>query len=411
MTSMILSLKQRLAAGTAIALVIGGVAALASAPAHAQTAPAPFIVGDDPSLNVSYNLTAIATGLQYPYAMNWLPDGTMLVTERPGRLRVIRNGQLDPTPVSGLPNVLVAPSLGLVFQAGLFDVSPHPNFAQNRLLYITYSAGTEQANTLNVARGTFDGRALSNVQVIFTSPTTKPEYQHYGGRIAWLPDGTFLLTHGDGGNPPIQQGNALIREQAQNPGSVWGKILRMRDDGTAAPDNPFVNTQGADARVYSIGHRHPQGVTHDPVRNVIWSHEHGALGGDELNLIQPGKNYGWPRATYSKDYVGATTISAHTNLPGMEAPRLVWTRTVAPSGMFVYTGNQFPQWRGSIISGSLAYQDLRRTILDTSGNIVGQESLRIGQRVRDARQGPDGNIYVTTDEGNGRVFRMSPVTN
>lgn len=390
---------------------LSGAYALGLAGARAQAPqPAPFMVNEDPALNVSYNLNAVAEGLEFPYCMTWLPDGAMLVTERVGRLRVIRDGRLEQAPVGGAPQALVAPSQGLVFQAGLFDVSPHPQFAQNRTLYLTYAHGTEQANTLRLARASFDGRQLTNLQVIYENPQPKPEYQHYGGRIAWLPDGTMLLTVGDGGNPPVRVGDGLVRNLAQNPGSHFGKILRMRDDGTAPPDNPFVNQAGADPRVFSIGHRHPQGVIHDPIRNVIWAHEHGALGGDELNQIRPGANYGWPVVTYSKDYVGATQISPDNARPGMENPRLVWTRTVAPSGLFVYTGDRFPAWRGSLFSGSLAYQDVRRTMVDAQGAITGHESLRIGQRVRDVRQGPDGFIYVTTDERWGRVFQMTPAT-
>lgn len=392
-----------LAAAASLALVAG------QAQAQAPAAPSnTFMAQGDPSLNVSFELTAMAEGLDHPWSIAFLPGGDMLVTERPGRLRVIRNGQLVQAPVTGLPPILVAQQRGLVFQAGLFDVSPHPNFAQNRQLYITYAHGTEQENRLRVARGTFDGQALTNLQVIFEVNTPKTEFQHFGGRMMWMPDGTFLLTVGDGGNPPIASGGQNIRNQAQNLGSHLGKVLRLREDGTAPPDNPFVGRAGAAPEVFSFGHRHSQGIARDPQSGRIWSNEHGPLGADELNLVRAGANYGWPAVTFGRDYVGATVISNDTARDGMEAPRLVWTNAVAPSGLAFYTGDRFPAWRGSLLSGSLHGQDIRRIMLDGEGRVTGQESLRIGQRVRDVKQGPDGMIYVLTDERFGRVFRMAP---
>lgn len=382
---------------TALAVAIG------AAPAAADT----FIVDRDPTLNVDFRLTAVAEGLEHPFSIAWLPDGTALVTERPGRLRAIRNGRLDPTPVAGTPQVLLAAERGLVFQSGLFEVSPHPNFAQNRLLYLTCAAATAQGNRLTLARATFDGQSLGNLQVLWQNPQDKPEFQHYGGRIAWLPDGTMLVTVGDGGNPPVAVGGQNVRNNAQILGSAFGKVIRLRDDGTVPPDNPFVNQAGARPEVFSYGHRHSQGIAVDPTRgNMIWSTEHGPLGADELNIVRAGANYGWPAATWGVDYVGGAQISPVRSQAGMQDPVLLWSRSVAPSGLVVYTGDRFPQWRGSVISGSLAYQDLRRTWFDASGRVAGHESLRIGQRVRDVRQGPDGFLYVLTDEIHGRVFRV-----
>lgn len=384
------------------------VAASAVALAGAASANAPFQAAGDPVLNLNYRQVAVAEGLEHPWSIAWLPDGTALVTERPGRLRAIRNGRLDPTPIAGVPPVLVAPERGLVFQAGLFEISPHPRFAENRLVYLTYAHGTAQDNRLRLARATFDGQRLNDLRVIFEVSQGKPEYQHYGGRIAWLPDGTLLLSVGDGGNPPVEIEGALVREQSQKLSSHIGKILRLRDDGTLAPGNPFAGQPGARPEIFSIGHRHIQGLAVAP-NGTIWATEHGPLGGDELNLIRPGGNYGWPVVSWGIDYVGTPVGTGQRSAPGMIDPVLVWYPSViGASGLMVYTGDRFPDWRGNVFAGGLATQDVRRTVLDAEGKVVRHESLRIGQRVRDVRQGPDGLIYVLTDEIHGRVFRLEP---
>lgn len=384
----------------------------ASALAAAFAVPAvsaPFDIDRDPPLNFDFTAEIMAEGLERPWSLAWLPDGTMLVTERPGRLRAIRDGALDPEPIAGAPEVFRSEEFGLVFQAGLFEVSPHPDFAENNLLYLTYATGTTEANRLTLARAEFDGESLSNLEVLWENPQTKPEYQHYGGRIEWLPDGTMLLTVGDGGNPPVAVDGVMVRTLSQDPGSAFGKVLRLNDDGTVPEDNPFVGEAGALPEVYSLGHRHSQGIAWDPTRGTIWASEHGPLGADELNEIKAGANYGWPEVTWGVDYAGGAEISPVRSQAGMADPLLLWSKTVAPSGMIVYTGDAFPEWRGNIFTGSLSYQDVRRTILDASGRVVGHESMRIGQRVRDVRQGPDGMIYVLTDETHGRIFRLSPI--
>jgi aldose sugar dehydrogenase len=385
-------------------LALGLPALLATTPAMAQIVD----IDRDPPLNVSFRLVAVAEPLEHPWSIAFLPDGTMLVTERPGRLRAIRGGRLDPTPIAGVPRVLVASERGLIFQSGLFEVLPHPGFAQNRTLFISYAAGTPQENRLVVARATFTGTALEDVRVIWQARQAKPEFQHYGGRLAWMPDGTLLVGVGDGGNPPIAVEGRMVRDFAQDRGSHFGKIVRIREDGQPAPGNPFAGQQGALADVFSLGHRHIQGIAVDAANNRIWATEHGPLGADELNLITAGGNYGWPVATHGTDYVGATQISTDRTRTGMADPVLLWSRTVAPSGLALYTGDRFPGWRGNLFSGSLAYQDVRRIMLDATGRPTGHESLRIGQRVRDVRQGPDGFLYVLTDEIHGRVFRMEP---
>ncbi len=392
-------MKRRLFATAGLA------AAAIPALARAQT----FQAAGDPPLNLTYRQTAVAEGLEHPWSIAWLPDGTALVTERPGRLRLLRGNRVEPTPVTGTPPVLVPPERGLVFQSGLFEVSPHPNFAQNRLIYLSYAHGTAQDNRLRLARATLDGNALTNLQVIFEVSQGKPEFQHYGGKILWLPDGTLLLSVGDSGNPPVAVEGRLGRLNAQDLGSHIGKILRLRDDGTAPPDNPFVGRAGAKPEIYTYGHRHVQGLARHP-DGRIFATEHGPLGGDELNLIVAGNNYGWPQVGWGRDYAGGTPVgTGQRSGAGFVDPVLVWYPSViGASGLMVYTGERFPAWRGSIFSGGLATQDVRRTVLGANGQVTLHESLRIGQRVRDVRQGPDGLLYVLTDEIHGRVFRLEP---
>jgi glucose/arabinose dehydrogenase len=223
----------------------------------------------------------------------------------------------------------------------------------------------------------------------------------------WLPDGTLLLALGDGGNPPLRLDGELMREQAQKPGSQLGKILRLRDDGTVPPDNPFVGRDGTDPFIWTLGHRNIQGLARDPASGRLWANEHGSRGGDELNLLTAGGNYGWPRVTYSIEYTFGT-ISRETSRPDMIDPLVVWTPAQAPSGLLFYTGDIFPAWRGDLFSGALKRREIRRIDLDADGRVLGQERLPIGARVRDVRQGPDGFIYVLTDEPGGRLLRLQP---
>lgn len=345
--------------------------------------------------------TTVVEGLDHPWSLAWLPDGSMLITERSGQLRIMRNGQLDPTPIAGVPAVLVGG------QAGLMDVSVHPRFAENRLVYLTYSHGTEQANRTRLARATFDGKSLSNLQVIFEVSPTKSGLQHFGSRIIWLPDSTMLLAIGDGGNPPIQLNGELIRQQAQNRRSRLGKIVRLNDDGSIPQDNPFVKSTDTEPAIWSYGHRNIQGLTFDPINKRIWATEHGSQGGDEANLVQAGGNYGWPIVTYSREYSGEE-ITKERSRPGMVDPKLVWTPAIAPSGLAFYSGDKFPQWKGDLFAGGLVSQDVRHIDLDAQGNVVNQQAIEIGQRVRDVRQSPDGLLYVLTDDNNGRLIRLEP---
>jgi glucose/arabinose dehydrogenase len=333
--------------------------------------------------------------------MAWLPDGTMLVTEKAGRLRLVRNGVLEPTPITGVPGVM---SSG---QGGLMDVSLHPKFAENRFIYLTYSHGTDSANRTRLARATFDGKTLQNLRVIFEVSQVKSGGQHFGSRILWLPDGTMLVAIGDGGNPPVQLDGDLIRKQAQNLRSRLGKIVRLNDDGSVPRNNPMATNAKSDPTVWSYGHRNIQGLAFDPATKRVWATEHGARGGDELNLAEAGKNYGWPLATHSQEYFGGE-ISSERSRPGMVDPKVVWTPATAPSGLAFYNGDRFPRWQGNLFAGGLVSQDVRRIDLDAAGTVRGQEVIRIGQRVRDVRQGPDGLLYILTDESDGRLIRLEP---
>ncbi|NHC34184.1 PQQ-dependent sugar dehydrogenase [Scytonema millei] len=397
--------------GSAIALLAIASCSVTQQPNASTTAQttAPNSSSSNPSVSESGNVaaaqgiqkTTVVEGLDHPWSLAWLPDGSMLITERSGQLRILRNGQLDPTPIAGVPEVLTGG------QAGLMDVSVHPRFAENRLVYLTYSHGTEQANRTRLARATFDGKSLSNLQVIFEVSPTKSGLQHFGSRIFWLPDSTMLLAIGDGGNPPIQLNGELIRQQAQNRRSRLGKIVRLNDDGSIPQDNPFVKSTDAEPAIWSYGHRNIQGLTFDSVNNRIWATEHGSQGGDELNLVQAGENYGWPIVTYSREYSGEE-ITKERSRPGMVDPKLVWTPAIAPSGLAFYSGDKFPQWQGDLFAGGLVSQDVRHIDLDAQGNVVNQQAIEIGQRVRDVRQSPDGLLYVLTDDNNGQLIRLEP---
>ena len=347
----------------------------------------------------------VTSGLAHPWGLAWLPDGkTILVTEREGRLRVVENGQLRMEPVAGLPRILA------VGQGGLMEVSLHPDFEQNRMLYLSYTSGSPSANRTSLARATIDPglTRLSNVETIFEVSQTKGGGQHFGSRILWLADGTFLMSIGDGGNPPVKLEGEFIRQQAQDLSSHLGKVLRMNDAGEPVDSNPFAEDGDPDtkARIWTYGHRNIQGLAMHPERKTIWATEHGARGGDELNELEPGKNYGWPKATYSREYFGPR-ISAHTSLPNMVDPVVVWTPCIAPSGLTFYLGDAFPKWRGDLFAGGLVLEEIRRLDFE-DGKLVGETTLHFEDRIRDVQPGPDGELYVLTDEQDGRLLRIVP---
>jgi len=352
-----------------------------------------------------WEAVTVIKGLVHPWSITWLPTGESLITEKSGRLRVARGNVLAPAPISGLSGIFSASRVVLM------DVTLHPRFTENRWIYLSYAVQTPEGSGTRLARGRLseDLTALTDVAVLHVVSPLQPGLQQFGSRLLWLPDGTLLLALGDGGNPPLRLDGELMREQAQKLGSQIGKVLRLRDDGTAPADNPFVGRTGADPFVWSYGHRNIQGLARDPSSGRIWANEHGSRGGDELNALTAGGNYGWPRATYSIEYTFGV-ISPDTSVPGMIDPLVVWTPAQAPSGLLFYTGEKFPQWRGDLFSGALKGMEVRRIDLDAEGRVLGQQSLPIGQRVRDVRQGPDGFIYVLTDAPIGRLFRLQPTS-
>jgi glucose/arabinose dehydrogenase len=347
-----------------------------------------------PAQAAGYRVETVASGLEHPWSLAFLPDGRMLVTERPGRLRVIEPGpdgrpQLRPEPVAGVPTVLARG------QAGLFDVVVDPAFASNGRVMLSFAHGTPEANHLRVVSARFDGRQLQAVQPVFTSRPAKTDVQHFGGRMVWLPDGSLLFGMGDGN---------LERTDAQRLHTHLGKMLRVLPDGSVPGDNPFVAREGALPEIYSYGHRNPQGMV--LVNGVPYSHEHGARGGDELNRLAPGVNYGWPLTTGGIDYTYAR-ITPYRSLPGIEPPQLEWTPSIAPGGLAWYDGALFPAWRGSLLVAALKERSVRRVPM-VNGTPGPQEVLfqELGERIRDVRAGPDGAIYLLTDSKEGRVLRV-----
>tara|TARA_Y100000748_G_scaffold215067_1_gene180376 strand:+ start:692 stop:1786 length:1095 start_codon:yes stop_codon:yes gene_type:complete len=340
-----------------------------------------------------YQVETLADGLSNPWSLAFLPDGGMLVTERSGQLRLIdAAGQLRAEPVAGVPEAFVNG------QSGLMEVALAPDFAESGELFLSYSCGTREASHTCLAAATFNGEALENTHEIFRVQPAKKGSAHYGGRIAFLPDNTLLLTLGDGFD---------YREQAQNTANHLGSIVRLNRDGSAPEDNPFVGQADAMPELYSIGHRNVQGILVDDAGRVF-SHEHGPRGGDEINLIEAGKNYGWPKITYGIDYNGSQ-ISPYTELPGLEQPLVYWDPSIAPSGMTLYQGELFPEWQGSLLVSALAGKEVRR--VELKGNAAGeQESLftELDQRFRDVRTGPDGAVYLLTDSPSGQLLRVAP---
>lgn len=340
-------------------------------------------------------------GLQHPWGLALLPDGSMLVTERPGRLRRIEDGRLHPEPIAGVPPVLVQG------QGGLLDVALSPDFTRDRTLFLTFAEGSGSANRTAIARARLEGGRLADVGVIFRATPDKAGGAHFGSRLAFLPDGTLLASIGDGGNPPNRVDGRLSREHAQLLGSALGKIVRLNADGTFPADNPWRATQGALPSLWSVGHRNIQGMAWDPVRQAVWASEHGSNGGDELNLVRGGGNHGWPLATHSVEYVTGAAISPDRSRPGMTDPVLVWPRTVAPSGLAVHSGRGAPAWRGMVFAGGLRATDIRRVALGPDGAVAAQHRIPINARVRDVREAPDGSLLVLTDATDGSLLRVT----
>ena len=346
----------------------------------------------------AYRVETVATGLKRPWSLAFLPDGRALLTEGAGRLRLlVPDGtgrlRLQPEAINGLPELYTEG------QAGLFEVLPDPDFARNQLIYLSYATGTRQANHLRVVRARLDGGRLQNVQPLFTSQPAKAYGQHFGARMALLGDGTLAIALGDGN---------VERTDAQRLDTHLGKIVRITRDGQVPVDNPFIKRPGALPEIYSLGHRNPQGLVWVAERQALYEHEHGSKGGDELNLIRAGANYGWPLTTGGVDYTGAR-ITPFRELPGITPPLLEWTPSIAPAGMTWYDGQGFPAWRGSLFVAALREKSVRRIPL--ANGVPGEQELlfqELDQRLRDVRSGPDGNLWLLTDGEDGQLLRVVP---
>ncbi|MCA0359636.1 MAG: PQQ-dependent sugar dehydrogenase [Armatimonadetes bacterium] len=383
-----------------------GTAPVESAVAAARTGNAVQgeikVSGPPPQENGNWKSTILTQELQTPWGMTWLPDGRILITEKGGGLAIWNNGTLTRDAIIG------GPVPAVVGQGGLMDVSIHPRFKENNWVYFTLATGDRNANHTAVARGVLRGTQITDLKIIFQTKQAKGGGQHFGSRILWLKDGTFLVSIGDGGNPPASTEGKLNRWWAQELNSHLGKVLRLDENGKAPKDNPFVKTTGAFPEVWSLGHRNIQGMALDPASGRIFANEHGAQGGDELNRIEASKNYGWPKVSYSQEYGTQTWVSPDRSLAGLVDPMVVWTPCPAPSGLVFYTGDKFAAWKGDLFSGGLAGNDIRRVDLDANGRVVGQTRLPMPGRIRDVRQGPDGFLYAITDERSGKLIRIEP---
>jgi glucose/arabinose dehydrogenase len=347
-------------------------------------------------------VVAVTKGLANPWSLAFLPGGEMLVTERSGQLRIIRNGVLDPQPVAGVPRSKMQ-RLG-----GLMDVVLHPRFAENRFVYLTYSKpGEKELIATALGRGKWNGSALTDFQELFV---VEPWWDGQGGaasRIAFAPDGMLYMTTG---------ASVANMKDAQDPGHHKGKVLRLRDDGTVPPDNPFVGRPGHKPEIYSLGHRNQLGLAIHPQTGAVWSNENGPNGGDEINVILPGRNYGWPDVSLGRSYEGPWQGKFAKD--GIEPPIVYWMPAIAVSGMAFYTGERFPAWRGNVFVGALRFGEipqtghLQRLVFNERGEEMRREMLltELRQRIRDVRQGPDGLLYLLTDENPGALLRLEPVS-
>jgi glucose/arabinose dehydrogenase len=387
----------RISAGLAAVLVVAGQSVLAQSRA---SLPLPSLPQVYETADLKIRVAKVAEGLANPWSLAWLPNGDLLITERPGRLRVLRNGALDPEPIAGVPAVRVT-ALG-----GLLDVLLHPNFAQNQVLYLTYTKGGEGTSaTTALARARLEGRSLRDVEEIFVADNWSNSPTNFGGRMVFGRDGKLYLAVGE----------RQEQDRAQNTMLHGGKVLRLNDDGTAPADNPFAGKQGYLPEIYSVGHRSPQGLAVHPTTGELWENEHGPLGGDEINIVRAGANYGWPLVTFGKNYDG-TPVSDATARDGFEPPFMFWVPSIAVSGMSFYTGDRLAAWKGNAFVGSMmegrtrATGHVQRITLAENGQPIQREPIlaQLRQRIRDVRPGPDGLLYVLTDENPGVLLRIEP---
>ena len=368
--------------------VLSSVALASSALAQQTRAPA--------APRTAIKVETFATGLAHPWGLQFLPGGRLLVTERPGRLRLVSPEGVVSPPIAGVPKVSAAG------QGGLLDVALAPDFAKTGEIYLSYAEPRKGGgNGTSLARGKLEltdaGGRLSDVAVIFRQQPSYASDQHFGSRIVFADNGTLFLTVGD---------RYTLQDQAQNPENHLGKMMRLTRDGSPAPDNPKL--PGWDAAIWSIGHRNVQGAALHPTTGELWTAEHAARGGDEINIVRKGRNYGWPVITYGRDYSGAK-IGEGTAKAGMEQPIYYWDPSIAPSGAAFYTGDLFPAWKGNLLVGALAGQHLARLVLDGE-RVVGEERLLgdLDARIRDVRVGPDGAVWMLIDQSKGRILRLVP---
>ncbi len=351
----------------------------------------------------SIRVSVVTKGLSHPWAIAFLPGGDMLITERDGRLRIVRDGVLDPQDISGVPQVRTDGN------GGLMDVALHPGFAENRLVYLTYTKPV--GNGMGVpalARGRLEGYALVDVQDLVVPANAYEGNSGLNGRVVFGRDGKVYMSTGGRSQNDIEN-------VAQDPMSLRGKILRLNDDGSVPPDNPFVDRAGYRPEIYTLGHRNTLGLIVHPETGMLWQHENGPNGGDEINIILPGRDYGWPVQSFGRDYSGPR-ISEHPTREGIESPLVVWLPAIAVAGMAVYTGDQFPAWRGNVFVGAMTEGripgtgHLQRVVFNDRTEEVRRESMlrELRQRIREVRQGPDGFLYLLTDEDEGALLRIEP---
>ena len=339
-----------------------------------------------------FHLVKVVDGLEHPWGLTFLPDGRMLVTERPGRLRIVADGWLVPEPVAGVPEVWVDG------QGGLLDVALHPGFAENGLIYLSYASPDDDDDAATaVAHGRLVGARLEDVEEIYVAPPRDDGGRHFGSRLLFA-DGYLFVTAGERGEP----------DRAQDVGDPAGSVIRLLEDGGVPEDNPFIGQAGARPELYSIGHRNPQGMAREAATGRIYAIEHGPKGGDELNLIEPGMNYGWPVITYGKSYMGFK-IGEGTHKEGMAQPVHYWVPSISPSGLMIYDAERFPAWQGSFFAGALSGELLVRLEVAGGKAVVEERMLEdLEERIRDVRQGPDGLIYLLTDHPEGMLLRLEP---
>lgn len=342
----------------------------------------------------SLQVKTIAEGLQNVWSMAFLPDGRMLVTERPGRMRIVSPDGKVGAPLAGLPAIVAQG------QGGLLDVVLAPDFATSKRVYFSYSEPGEGGNSTAVSHATLTDSKLENVTRVFSQKPKIDSSAHFGSRLVWAPDGTLFITLGD---------RYSEKDKAQTLDNHQGKVVRINADGTVPSDNPYVKTAGALPEIWSFGHRNVQGAAINPLTKKLWTGEHGPQGGDELNIDEAAKNYGWPVITYGENY-GGGKIGEGTHKEGMEQPLYKWVPSIATAGFIFYTGDKFPQWKNNILLASLREQTLVRLTLD-GDKVTSEERLlkkELGQRYRSVIQGPDGLVYLVTDESKGKILQLSP---